>query len=93
MKLRGLCVGGILDGQYITHDSNMLRIPNKNWTPRLREDGSEAGYQPDKYHTYVFVTRYWWPYEHGKAIPGLTTILEKLEESYHACHKELTYDT
>lgn len=84
MNYYGLAIGGPLDGQYVTSQSNVLRIPNPHGEVLLLPDGSRAGHQPHLFHTYIFVTRYWWPYENGKPIPGLTTVLEHLERSYHS---------
>lgn len=88
MKYRGLVIGGELAGQYMEHDANMLRIP-KHGEIITRSDGTRAAYQPHLYDSYIFVTRYWWPYDVRKGIPSLTEILDTLDRSYVQRHQAL----
>jgi hypothetical protein len=80
---RGLVIGGPLDGQYLSHTNNVYRIPNPDGQIAYLPDGRKAMHQPNLHYTYIFLTRYWWPMQDGKPIPGLTTVLEVLEKAYH----------
>lgn len=81
MIYRGLCIGGPLDGEYAECERNMLRIPQDGEIVTLA-DGSRAPYQPNLSFNYVYVARYWWPYDARSGIPGLTTILDRIDRSY-----------
>jgi hypothetical protein len=77
---KGLVVGGPLDGQIKEHTSNLMLVPCEGETV-YRADGTEAAYQPNKTFRYVFVGRYWTPYN-GGSVPAITVPLEVLEAYY-----------
>lgn len=81
MMNRGLCVGGPLDGEYAEHASNMLRIPQVGEV-LYRADGTPAAYQPNLFYSYVFVSRYWIPYDIRQGVRPITDVLEILERCY-----------
>jgi hypothetical protein len=79
----GLVVGGPLDGQYVEHTSNMYRLPQEGETI-YRADGTEAHYQPNKWFTYLFISRYWVPYDVKKGARSLNSILDEMDALYAA---------
>lgn len=78
---KGLCIGGPLDGEYAEHASNMLKVPQTGETV-YRADGTQAAYQPNLWYRYVFVTRYWMPYDERSGVRAITHALDILDRSY-----------
>jgi hypothetical protein len=87
MTYRGLAIGGPLDGQYVEHTSNLLRIPQKGEVV-LRSDGTRAAYQPNLWFNYLFCTRYWVPHKDGQSAKPITEVLDVLDRVYVESRKE-----
>jgi hypothetical protein len=79
---RGLCVGGPLDGEYAEHTSNMMRIPQLGEVMYRADRVTPAEYQPNLFYSYVFVSRYWIPYDIRQGVRPITDVLEILERCY-----------
>lgn len=82
----GLVVGGPLAGQRLKSDKN-LYYHKLEGEPVTKADGSLAAYQPHLSFRYIFVSRYWFPYQ-GTSIVSLSEILDVLDEAYVAAMKE-----
>jgi hypothetical protein len=88
MKYRGLCIGGPNDGEYMTADVNLVRIPQPDGEVLYRRDGSMSNYQPHTTFSYIFCTRYWVPYNALDGIKPLTAVLDAIDAAYVAYARE-----
>lgn len=81
---KGLVIGGELDGQILEHHDNMYRIEREpgTWKVLYRPNGTPSLMQPHKYIQYLFVSRYWLPYDTREGARPITDALETLERVY-----------
>jgi hypothetical protein len=82
-RYKGLAIGGPKAGQRLDSDQNMLYIDLPHGKTLYRLDGvTERSYQPHKVFRYVFVSRYWLPFDERRGVPSITVALEALEKHY-----------
>ena len=82
----GLIIGGPFDGKMLEHRDNMYRHPKQpgSYKVQLKADGTPSVYQPDSYVEYIYVGRYWLPYNIRDGVPSILVALEILEQEYRS---------
>lgn len=90
-ECKGLVVGGPLDGTMLTYSANLYRHHIlKDVEPILQNYDFASTPEPiaDTTFPYIFVTRYWTPYNPRKGVPSLADILDDLDRGYTAAKQK-----